>query len=375
MRRTIIFVGPGRLPIPCDKGAIEEVIWKTSLELAKRGFNVEIYNPLSTNIIVKGAKMLKLHGSLKNADKDTLHFHDILSCVSYSSTVVEYRVKNTVLTLHYPPWVTKSRRRFTLMVSLVRYLANKGAVFTAPSTAVVHWLRKTFKARTYFVPNGVDVELFRPSKRSQEMREKLLERKEILITNVGRIHPDKNQIDLIKAINLLIHEYGVRNFKVLLIGPLSGMFNYEYKKSINSYYFLLKNYVEKNDLRNHVAFLGEVSNKEVARILASSDIYVHTSLVEVALPLAVMEAMASGLPVIAYRLVYYDFIVDGLNAITVDKKDVHGLSRKLAEIVEDEKLREHLGENARKFAENYLSWSSIVENYYIRLYSDLGEKL
>jgi glycosyltransferase involved in cell wall biosynthesis len=375
MRKTIVFVGPGKLPIPCDKGAIEEAIWKTSLELAKRGFNVEIFNPLAKNMIVKSAKIFRLRGVLEDIGEDViLHFHDILLCILYSSTLIKYHAENTVLTLHYPPWVTKSKRRLILVTSLLKYLVGKGIIFTAPSKAIVYWLRKTFKARAYMIPNGVDVELFHPSKRSHEIREKLLEGKEILITYVARIHPDKNQLDLIKAINLLTRDHGVRSFKVVFVGPLGGVFNYSGRKSVNSYYLLLRNYIEKKGLKNHVVFLGELPNKEeVAGILASSDIYVHTSLVEAALPLAVMEAMASGLPVITYRLVYYDFIADGLNAITVEKRDVYGLSRELMKVIDDEKLRKRLGENARRFAEDYLSWSRIVENHYVRLYTDLGE--
>jgi len=376
MRKTIIFVGPGRLPIPCDKGAIEEVIWKTSLELVKHGYSVKLFNPLSRNLVTRNAKTLGLHGVLKDTDKNIiLHFHDILLCTSYSSTFTKYHVENTILSLHYPPWVTRSRKRFILMVSLLKYLASRGVVFTAPSKAITLWLRKMIKAKAYTVPNGVDVELFHPSKRSIELREKLLDGKDVLITCIARIHPDKNQLDLVKAISLLVHEHGVRNFKVVFVGPLSGSFSHNGGSSVNPYWLLLRSYIEKNNLKGYVGFLGELPNKEeVSRILASSDIYIHISLVEASLPLALMEAMASRLPVITYRLVYYDFIVDGLNAITVEKGDIYTLSRRLVELIEDEKLRRRLSENARMFAERYLSWSSIVKNYYLRLYSDFGDK-
>jgi glycosyltransferase involved in cell wall biosynthesis len=376
MRKTIIFVGPGRLPIPCDRGAIEEVIWKTSLELVKHGYSVKLFNPLSRNLVTRNAKTLGLHGVLKDTDKNIiLHFHDIVLCTSYSSTFTKYHVEDTILSLHYPPWVTRSRKRFILMVSLLKYLASRGVVFTAPSKAITLWLRKMIKAKAYTVPNGVDVELFHPSKRSIELREKLLDGKDVLITYVARIHPDKNQLDLVKAISLLVREHGVRNFKVVFVGPLSGSFSHNGGSSVNPYWLLLRSYIEKNSLKGYVGFLGELPNKEeVSRMLASSDIYIHTSLVEASLPLALMEAMASRLPVITYRLVYYDFIVDGLNAITVEKGDIYTLSRRLVELIEDEKLRRRLSENARMFAERYLSWSSIVKNYYLRLYSDFGDK-
>jgi len=376
MTKTIIFISPGLLPIPSDRGAIEEIIWKTSLELIKLGFRIRILNPMSKDLITKSAKTIRLHGlSWIMNEESILHFHDIISCLAYSTSTPKFRVENTILTLHYPPWITRNKRRYIMILSILKYLATKGIVFSAPSTAIVHWLRKTFKSRAILVPNGVDATLFHPSKRNQEIREKLLDGKEVLITYVARICPDKNQLDLLRATNLLIHIHGIRNFRVVFIGPFSGSFGYNRESKVNPYYLLLKNYVERNNLENHVMFLGMIPNKNnVAITLASSDIYVHTSKVEAATPLAIMEAMTSGLPVIAYRLVYYDFLIHGLNALTVEKGNVDELALKLATIIEDENLRRHLGENARKFVEEHLSWDKIVERYYVELYENFGIK-
>ena len=374
MTKTIIFIGPGLLPIPSDRGAIEEIIWKTSLELLKRGFRVRIFNPMSKDLFTRSAKTIRLHGlSWGMNEKSILHFHDIISCVAYSTTTPKFQVKNTILTLHYPPWITRNKRRYVTALSILKYLAARGIVFSAPSTAIVCWLKETFNSKAVLVPNGVDTKLFHPSRKNHEIREKLLDGKEVLITYVARICPDKNQLDLLRATNLLIYNYGIRNFKVVFIGPLSGTFSHNHKNGVNPYYLLLKNYAERNNLGSHVVFLGMVPNKrEVAVILASSDIYVHTSKVEAATPLAIMEAMASGLPVVTYKLVYYDFLIHGLNALVVGKGNINELALRLAIVIEDKNLRRYLGESARKFAEEYLSWDKIVESYYVKLYESLG---
>jgi glycosyltransferase involved in cell wall biosynthesis len=370
MSKTIVFTGTGQLPIPSDKGAIEEIIWKTSLGLSRRGYTVYIFNPVSNDLFTKYVKTLSLHRLPWNTDETIIHFHDIGLCTFYSFTSQRFHVKNTVLTLHYPPWVTKNKKRFILMLSVLKYLANRGVILVAPSTAVAHWIRKTLNAEAYLIPNGVDTVIFNPSKRDREMREKILGDKEILITYTARIHPTKNQLDLIKATSMLINSYGIRNFKVAFIGPFSGMFDEKAKKRINPYYILLRNYIEKNDLKDHVVFLGELPSKEVvANILASSDIYAHTSLVEVAVPLAVMEAMSSGLPIVAYSLVYYhDILRNSVNALLAKRGDVEDLALILASLIEDKELRKVLGRRARKFVEQYLSWEKITEKY-IELYS------
>ncbi|MEM4589497.1 MAG: hypothetical protein QXL73_05845 [Thermoplasmata archaeon] len=50
--KKIIFIAPMNMPIPSEKGAIEEIIWQTAKRL-KRKYDVQIYNPLANSIIKK----------------------------------------------------------------------------------------------------------------------------------------------------------------------------------------------------------------------------------------------------------------------------------------------------------------------------------
>jgi glycosyltransferase involved in cell wall biosynthesis len=360
----IVYVGPGEIPIPSEKGAIEEVIWKVSLELAKVGFKVSIYNPIAQNMLSKIVKAFALHQV--SCDKKTLmHFHDLISCIVYCSMGCDN--KNVILSLHYPPWITKTSRRYALMISALKYLKKKRVIFAAPSRAIISWLQNLIEGESFLLPNGVDTSLFNPSKRRYEIRQKMLGDKDILISYVARVHPDKNQLDILRAANILVNEKSVRNFKVLFIGPLYGTFSRR-KWLENEYYSYLKRYIEKNQLKNYVSFLGEVRRKEeVAHLLASSDIYVHPSLTE-ASPLVIMEAMASGLPIVAYDLIYYDFLKNNENAILVKRGDVENLAIALETLISQEKAREILGKYARIFTEESLSWKKIVEKYYIKFY-------
>jgi len=362
---NIIYVGPAEIPIPSEKGAIEEVIWKVSLELAKVGFKVSVYNPIAQNILSKFVKAFGLH-KISHDRNTVVHFHDLISNIIYCSTV--YNNKNVVLSLHYPPWITKTTRRYALMVSALRYLKKKGVIFAAPSKVMVGWLQNFIKGESFLLPNGVDTSLFNPSKRKYEIRKKMLGDKDILISYVARVHPEKNQLDILRAINILVNEKLIRNFKVLFIGPLHGTFNRERFFENEYYYSYLKCYIKRNKLEKYVSFMGEVRRREVAHLLASSDIYVHASLTEASLPLAIMEAMASGLPVLAYDLIYYDFLKNNENAILVKQGDVKNLAAALETLITQEKTREFLGENARIFVEDNLSWKMIVERYYIKLY-------
>lgn len=201
---------------------------------------------------------------------------------------------------------------------------------------------------------GVDTEIFSYNKRNEELREKLLDGKEILIVSLGRICKEKNQLILLRTIKHIVEKH--KNIKLILLGPTAGFFGK--LKGDYTYYLLLKQYVQ---------FLGDIPLKrDVARILASSDIYVHPSKVEAA-PLAILEAMASGLPILAFNLPFYSgYLFDNINALLVPLDDLNKFKEYLLILIEDEHFRKKLSLNAIKFTNEKFSWDVIVEKYYLK---------
>lgn len=357
-----------KIPIPSEKGAIEEIIWRVALELHKKNFQVGIYNPMASNIFSKIAISLALYTFLH--EKSILHFHDLIACASY---IFAFKRNDNVvlLSLHYPPWITKSKERLTIMYYLLKYLKRRRVIFAAPSKFIVNRLQAELGANIFFLPNGVDILLFNPGKRNFELREKLLNNKEILICYVARFHPDKNHLDLLRAARKLVLS-GIKNFKIIFVGPVYGEFVNKKRKS-SDYFSLLHQYVIKHYIEDYVEFIGEIPHKRLlAEYLASSDIYVHPSKVEAAAPLAIIEAMASGLPVVAYNLVYYHgYLENHKNSILLKEGDVNGLANVLEALISQPRLRELLGMRARIFVEKNLSWEKVVENHYIPVYNRL----
>jgi len=97
----------------------------------------------------------------------------------------------------------------------------------------------------------------------------------------------------------------------------------------------------------------------VADYLTSADIFVLPSLQE-DFPLALLDAMASGLPIVASAIEGpKDFLVDGETALLVPPNDSAALARALARLIEDSPLREYLGRNARAAAVGNYSFESV----------------
>jgi len=361
----VVFIGPMLLPIPCEKGAVEEIIWQVSRRL-KKYVDVSIFNSITLSHlkrILAGASL-----AFRPSSRDTIiHSHNLYASLGLAALAVKTK---HILTLHYPPWIARSSSRGRSLLFILRMLDMKGVVIVSPSIAVAEFLIRKGLRNVVYVPNGVDTEMFNPTKRSQEVREKLLNGKDVLIVNVARIHPDKNQLVALKALRCVVSER--KDVKMVFVGPTSG--GYTAKDGPNWYYLALLRYVEKHSLKPYVDFLGEIPTKrEVATILASSDIYIHPSKVEAA-PLAILEAMASGLPIIAFDLPFYrGYLISNVNAVLTPLGDEKELCKAMLELVVDTNLRRKLAYNALKHSQEFFSWDIIVMRYYLPLYRELTE--
>lgn len=355
-RIKLIFMGPMELPIPSEKGAVEEIVWQLSRRL-KNVCEIYIFNPITHSFWGKAIRSLKV--LISECRKGCIiHSHNL-----YASTIISLCNSGFrhVLTLHYPPTITRSKERRRLLENTLRYFDKVGTVITAPSLHIRDELRKIGLNRVIFLPNGVDTTLFSPSKRSEELREMLLEGKDVLIVNVGRIHPDKNQLALIMAFKKLIYEYNYKSVKLLLIGPITGSFRGGNKE--NPYYKLLVEYMNKHNLKQYAKFMELPRRDDVAKVLASSDIYVHPSKVE-ASPLAVLEAMASKLPIVAFDLPYYKgYLINGVNTILLPLNNVNLLAETLYTLLNDRSLAVRISKNAYEIATNYFSWNVLAGKY------------
>jgi len=357
---NVVFIGPMSLPIPCEKGAVEEIIWQVSRRL-KEYLDVSIYNPISssrTEKILRGANL----AFRLDSEGTIIHSHNLYASLGLTTLPVKTR---HIITLHYPPWITRSSNRGRMLLSILRMLDARGVVIASPSIAVAEFLVRKGLRNVVYIPNGVDVEMFSPAKRSREIREKLLDGKDVLIVNVARIHPDKNQLAALRALRCIVSER--RDVKMVFAGPISGSFTT--KEGLDWYYRVLLKYIEKYSLKPYVEFLGEIPTKrEVASILASSDIYIHPSKVEAA-PLAILEAMASGLPIVAFNLPFYrGYLFNNVNALLTQLDDAGELCKSLLVLVNDDNLRKRLTYNALKYSRELFSWDVIVQKYYLPTY-------
>ena len=118
----------------------------------------------------------------------------------------------------------------------------------------------------------------------------------------------------------------------------------------------------KSRLGDAVTFTGFVSREEMPEIYRDAVIFVLPSESE-GMSIALLEAMAAGLPVVHTRTGGAEELVrEGTNGYTIDWADVEGLSRVLARLVADPSARARMGSESRKIASRF-SWREIAEQY------------
>jgi colanic acid/amylovoran biosynthesis glycosyltransferase len=125
------------------------------------------------------------------------------------------------------------------------------------------------------------------------------------------------------------------------------------------------------DLQEHVSLRGPVATSVVAERLRASDVLLLPSLDE-GLPTVVLEAMASGIPVVASDCGgISEAITDGVEGLLISPRDASGLARALARLWRDPPLRTRMGQAGRRTVTARFTLERQLEAF-ARLYTELA---
>jgi colanic acid/amylovoran biosynthesis glycosyltransferase len=200
---------------------------------------------------------------------------------------------------------------------------------------IVSECRGNYREKVKVVHCGVDTEVFRA--RSHETPYEKGENP-FMIVCVGTLHEVKGQPYLIEACRLL-QERG-HNFECHFVGDGPD------RTSLNEL-------VEQAGLSGKVRFHGRLTRDEIARLLLDADVLTAPSVPtsdgrREGIPVVLMEAMGSGVPVIASNLSGIPELVnDQLTGLLVPPRDARFLADALERHIQDPGLRRHLGNAGR----------------------------
>jgi len=184
--------------------------------------------------------------------------------------------------------------------------------------------------RAFVVRNGIDTARFKQvSPNRAECRTVLgIPASGPLITTVARMYFPKDFDTLLRAFDMVRAERPEAHLLIVGDGP--------YRPRVEAQ-------IGKLDLGHNVTLAG--IRRDVARILAVSDVFVLSTTEGEGLPLTILEAMASALPVVASDVAGIgEAVVHGETGIIVPPKDPTALSESVLELLTNEEKATTLGQ-------------------------------
>ena len=197
------------------------------------------------------------------------------------------------------------------------------------------------------ITNGVDTEIFYPLQNKD-----FLNTKEVNILFISRLMLQKGVGTLIKTINIL-KERKIDNFKLTIVG----------EGHLKSMMFAL---IDEYNLKEKVSFLGWKDLEELPDIYRSADIFILPSVME-GMSSVVLQAMASGLPIVASRVKGFEEILEeNINGLFAECGNENDFADQLEKLIKSPELREKMSKNSIKKSRQF-SWETIARQY-VELY-------
>lgn len=356
-----------------DRGGAENALRALALAAMQDGHEVKIISlkPLGAvaqQLEKKGLKVISLDvqnkfslgqtaGALARLVQEIEQFKpDVVHAFLYRAIQLCRQAKrHTSFYLITTPHYDLSKKSYLLRL-WDRALKNTDDISCAESQQTADFLlekQKYNKDKVHLICNGVDAQVFAPdaSAREEKRKEMGFTSENIVFCCVARLAKEKNHLLLLQAFSV-VH---AKNPFVRLVLVGDG----EEKEKLSA--FVAEKHLEKG-----VVFVGEV--EDVKPYLHAADVFVLASKEE-SLPLSLLEACACGLPALVSKVGDMPRVVEhGKTGFVFNPADFIILGVLMAELVQNAKLRQVLGKNARTRTEkNYPP----AEPKYLQIYNKI----
>ncbi|QXJ34888.1 glycosyltransferase family 4 protein [Saccharolobus shibatae] len=202
------------------------------------------------------------------------------------------------------------------------------------------YFRRILQNKLHVLPNGLNSEYI---EKIQQMANYTKKERKILV--VSRIAKQKGLYELILALS----NVDLKDWDVNIVGPIED----------HEYYCKLMELINKLNLNNKIRFLGKVSEEDLIKEYASSQIFVMSSKWE-GFSIARLEAMAACLPIITTNTGGSEIVKDCCGII-VPVDDINSLSKAIQELINNDDLRKKFSLNACYKIKEY-TWENLISN-------------
>ncbi|PYE49602.1 glycosyltransferase family 4 protein [Paenibacillus barcinonensis] len=362
----IVMIAPEKLPLP-GNGSVEICILSIARELARR------------HQITIISRSMKGSPSIEHMDQITIRRVSATSVNDYTTSVIRLlsTLEMDVIQVDNRPLSMAAIKKTFPQIPVVLYLHSltfvqpgprkmaalrKASCIAVNSQSLKHKLCQRFpavKPRLHVVPLGTDIERFRPAINREEqlrIRASVGLTDDFTVLYAGRVIPGKGVDVLIRAVALLQKHLTVQ-LVIAGKGPLQ-------------FIRYLRKLARKYNVR--VILLGQMKHEQIDQLYRSVDCLVCPSQKHEAFGLVNVEAMASGIPVVASdNGGIREIIQTGKNGYLISSyRQPQSFASSLYQLASSPALAQALGKCGRETAAAQFSWARTamhLEAVYTRL--------
>lgn len=321
-----------------------------SLHRKIQSFGIKLIRLKKRNVAVDLGTIQRLAQTLKKEDVTILHTHNWIP-LFYGSFAAA--ISRTPIKIH-----TKHGSDISTSKSIVRILRRCISVTIDKCIAVSDDVKNALRCGYGFNPrkivvvkNGIDTK--RHNTIAEGSRE--LKRAEMGVRNgthvigiVARLSDEKDHLNLLRSIPAVVSSVRGKDFKLVIVGDGPCREN-------------LIGTVRQLQISKKVIFLGDRS--DVPELMNAFDTFILSSVTE-GISLTLLEAMATGLPVVATNVGGNpEVVVDGVTGILVPPKDPEKMAEAIIRLLQNRELAKQMGDAGRKRVEEKFSLERMVREY------------
>jgi glycosyltransferase involved in cell wall biosynthesis len=225
----------------------------------------------------------------------------------------------------------------TILIKFLVKLLDASTPFpiAVSESVALHWGQFLKQSKPEVIYNGISYDAFLSTDSDAKSKLNFPEDR-LVITMIGRINPGKGQVFFLEVARALMLDQLPVHF-VLVGDPYPG-----YESILEE----IEQKISDFGLSDHVTNLG--FRLDIPQILAASDLFVLPSILPDSFPTVILEAMASGLPVIAsVSGGASEMVVAGETGLLFPVGEVSSAVSALRKLIENQALRQQMGQAAR----------------------------
>ncbi|MCL1978352.1 MAG: glycosyltransferase family 4 protein [Candidatus Bathyarchaeota archaeon] len=393
--RNICFISPEYWPLAGGTGAY---IYYLSNELMKNGYNTNIVTGSNQNLDVQVNRQLKVYfqkipkipviKSFMLAEASYRKLNSIRNTANIDIThpqlpltpsfAVPPRFGKTIVCTVHSTWKGEAEaiggepysrlnanEKFLVSFNWFLRFFEVGMIKRASRVIAVSDFTRQELRKYYNIPenrirvihNGVNTHKFQPAKDKQKIKAELgLNPDDITILSVGRLYARKGLFTLIEAMPSVVKRF--KNAKFVISG-----------KGQSDEMAKLNTHAERLGVKDNIIFTGYYPDKKLPKLYQAADVFAFSTFYEHH-PFAVLEALATGLPVVTTTVGgIAETIKTGKNGLLVNPFNSKQFSDAILYLFEHQTEAAEMGIKARKTIVEQYDWSIVVKEA-MRVYEE-----